>query len=65
VSEGGEVGQHYFAHLHRVHDGLKEDALIFQLRADEDEEAGGGQDRIVQEESDEDGAQRKQLAKAG
>ena len=50
--------------MHGVDDGLEEDALIFELCADEDEESGGGQDGVVEEESDEDGAEGEQLAEA-
>ena len=38
--ERGEVGEHDFAHANGVDDRLEEDALVFDLRADHDEESG-------------------------
>ena len=46
--ERGEVGEHDFAHVHGVDDGLEEDALIFDLRADHDEEAGDDEPGAVE-----------------
>ena len=63
--EGGEVGEHDFAHLYGVDHGLIEDALIFDLSADEDEEAGSGEDGVVEIEADEDEGDSDDLAEAG
>jgi len=37
--ESGEVREHNLAHVDSVDDGLEEDALVFDLRADHDEES--------------------------
>ncbi len=51
--EGGEVGEHDFAHVHGVDDGLEEDALILDLRGDHDEEAGDDEPGSVEQHAGE------------
>ena len=63
--EGGEIGEHHFAHAHRVHHRLEEDALILNLRADHDEEAGDDEPGAVQQHAGHHGGQRQHLAQAG
>ena len=63
--EGGEVGEHDFAHVHGVDDGLEEDALVFNLRADHDEEAGDDEPVVVQQHAADHGGERQHLAEAG
>lgn len=55
--EHGEIGEHDLFHAYRVDDRLKQDALILNLRADEDEKSDRGKQRIVQVKADNDGAQ--------
>ena len=62
--EGGEVSEHDFAHAHGVNDGLEEDALVFDLRADHDEEAGDDEPGAVQEHAGEHGGEGEELAES-
>ena len=63
--ERGEIGEHHFAHAHGVHHRLEEDALILDLRADHDEEAGDNEPGTVQQHAAHHGRQRQHLAQAG
>ena len=47
--ERGEIGEHDFAHANGVDDGLEEDALIFDLRANHDEKSGDDEPWAVEE----------------
>jgi hypothetical protein len=62
--ESGEVCEHHLAHVHGVHHRLKEDALVLDLRADHDEEAGDDQPGAVQQHAGHHGRQRQHLAYA-
>ena len=62
--ESGEVREHHFAHVHRVDDGLEEDSLVLNLRADHDEEAGDDEPRAVQQHAGDHGDKSDQLAKS-
>ncbi len=63
--ERGEIGEHHFAHAHRIHDGLEKDALIFNLRADHDEEAGEDEPWSVQQHAAQHDGQGDHLAETG
>ena len=63
--ESGKIGEHHLAHMHRVHHRLKEDALVLDLRADHDEEAGEAQPVVMQQHSADHGGQRQHLAQSG
>ena len=56
--EGGEISEHDFAHVHGVNDGLEKDALVLDLRADHDEEAGDDEPGIVEHHATHHGSQR-------
>ena len=63
--EGGKVGKHHLAHAHGIDDGLEEDALILNLRADHDEEAGQDEPGIMEEHAAHHGGKGEHLAQAG
>src|ERR1700733_7441377 len=63
--EGCEIREHDFAHAHRVDHRLEEDALVFNLRADHDEEAGDDEPGTVQQHAAEHGCEGQQLAETG
>ena len=63
--EGGKVGEHDFAHAHGVDHRLEEDALILDLRADHDEEAGEADPVIVEQDAGKDGDDGETLSQAG
>jgi len=62
--EGGEVREHDLAHVNGIDNGLEEDALILNLRADHDEEASNDEPRALQQHSANHGGEREQLANA-
>src|SRR6185369_8511679 len=62
--ESGEVGEHDFAHAHSVDYGLEEDALVFNLCADHDEESGNDEPGAVQQHAADHGGKCEQLADA-
>lgn len=63
--ECGEVSEHDLAHLHGVNDGLEEDALVFNLGADHDEEAGDDEPWAAQVHAADHGGNGEQLTDAG
>ena len=63
--ERGEIGEHDFTHLHCVDHGLKEDTLVFNLRADHDEKAGDDEPVIVEQHTGDHGGEGQDLAEAG
>jgi 16S rRNA (guanine966-N2)-methyltransferase len=60
--EGGEVGEHDFLHADGVDDGLEEDALVFNLCTDEDEEAGEDDPGAMQRDATDHGGESDELA---
>ena len=62
--EGGEVGEHNFAHAYGVDDGLEEDALVFDLRADHDEEPGEDEPGALRNDAAEHEGESEHLAEA-
>ncbi len=63
--ERGKVGEHHLAHAHGIDDRLEEDPLIFDLRADHDEEAGEDEPGILRKDAAQHGDESQRLAQAG
>jgi hypothetical protein len=56
--------KHHFAHAHRVHDGLEENSLILNLRADHDEKARQDEPWAVKQHAAQHDSQRDHLAES-
>ena len=63
--EGGKIGEHDFPHADGVDDGLEEDALVLNLRADHDEEAGDDEPVVLEGHAADHGEQGEALADVG